>query len=264
MFSRCLEVLAMLALMSASAVAADLRVCADPDNLPMSNDRQEGFENRILQLVARDLDATLVYVWGNERRSTALEQLHKGRCDLVPGAIAGTTGIATTSPYMRSSYALVSRAEEGTFEGFDDPRLRRIRIGVQSVGDDAVTPPVEALLHRGLRANILPYTLHGNASDPNTAGGIVHAVATGEIDAAVLWGPFAGYYAARQAEPLKVTLVSSRATEPPMSYAISMALRPQDVALRDAVDRALAKRRPDIATVLTEAHVPLLPLEVAQ
>ena len=90
------------------------------------------------------------------------------------------------------------RAEDGDISSFDDPRLRKMKIGVQSVGDDAMTPPVQALLNRGLQANIIPYTLHGNAADPNSAGGIVHAVAKGVIDAAVLWGPFAGYFAARE------------------------------------------------------------------
>jgi mxaJ protein len=212
--------------MSGTAHAREIRVCADPANLPFSNSKSEGYENRIVGLVAEDLRASVVYVWGSERRATALELLNKGKCDLVPATVVNAPGAATTSPYMRSSYAFVTRAEEGAITGFDDARLRELKIGVQSVGDDAVTPPVEALLHRGLQANILPYTLHGNASDPNSAAGIVHAVAAGDIDVAVLWGPFAGYFASRQEKPLQVRLASAERGEPrPLSRPMCGVLR---------------------------------------
>lgn len=259
MFSRCLEGCAALLLLSATAQAGDLRVCADPDNLPFSNKKEEGYENRIAALVAADLGAKLVYVWADERRATALEVMNQGRCDLVPGMIAQAPGVATTRPYMRSSYAFVTRS--APVSSFDDPQLRKLRIGVQSVGDDSVTPPVEALLHRGLNANIQPFTFHGSAADPNSAGVIVQAVARKDIDAAVLWGPFAGFFAARQDAPLQVSVAQGSPRDPPMSFAISMATRRQDVALRDAVDSALAKHRDEIAALLKDYHVPLLPVE---
>lgn len=258
MFSRCLKVAAALLLFSAAAQARELRVCADPDNLPFSNRKAEGFENQILDLVAKRMGADLVYVWSDERRATALEVMNRGRCDIVPGMIAGRAGVATTRPYMRSSYAFVTRGD--AVAGFDDPRLRGLRIGVQSVGDDAVTPPVEALLRRGLKANIQPFTFHGNASDQNTAGGIVSAVANRQIDAAVLWGPFAGYYASQHSSPLKVQFAASRPTDPPMVFAIAMATRLSDSALRDDLDEALFASRSAIMDILAHFHVPLLPL----
>ena len=260
MSSRFLEMAAAALLMMAGAAhAADLRVCADTDNLPFSNAKGEGFENRIVETVAKELSATVTYVWDAERRTTALEIMNKGRCDLVPGAISGAPGVATTRPYMRSAYAFVLKGQ-GLAAGFDDPRLRHMRIGVQSVGDDAMTPPVAALLRRGLGSNIQPFTLHGNAADRNTAGAMVADVSAGAIDAAVLWGPFAGYFAARQAPPLRVEI----AADPQMSFRISMAMRTEDVALRDAVDRALAARRSEIAEILSAYHVPLQPLEAAE
>lgn len=246
-----------------AAQAGELRVCADPDNLPFSDARGEGFENRIVALLAREMGMGVAYVWANERRATAIEMMNKGRCDLVPGAIAGAVGVATTQPYMRSTYALVLRGD-ARVSGFDDPQLRRLRIGVQSVGDDAVTPPVEALLHRGLGDNLRPFTLHGNAADPNTAGGMVRAVAARDIDAAVLWGPFAGYYAARQATAMTVVPVTASPDDPRMDFAIGMAVRAGDVALRDALDRALAAKRDAIAAVLAEYRVPLLPVTGAE
>jgi mxaJ protein len=258
MSSRFLDIGAGLLLFTTAAEARDIRVCADPDNMPFSNAREEGFENRILDVVAKETGAAIVYVWGNERRATAIELMAKGRCDLVPGTIAGAAGVATTRPYMRSGYAFVTRGGT-TVSGFDDPRLRELRIGVQSVGDDALTPPAEALLQRGLESSIRPFTLHGNAADPNTAGGIVHAVAAHAIDAAVLWGPFAGYFAARQESPLAVQLVDVTPKDPPMRFAVSMATRAEDTALRDEVDRALARRRDEIARILAAYHVPLLP-----
>lgn len=265
MSSRFLEAAAALLMMTGLAQAGELRVCADPDNLPFSNAKGEGFENRIVDAVARELSAKVTYVWDSERRTTAIEILNKGRCDLVPGAIAGTPTVATTSPYMRSAYAFVLKGErQGLALGFEDPRLRHMRIGVQSVGDDALTPPVEALLRRGLGASIRPFTLHGNASDPNSAGAMVAAVASGAIDAVVLWGPFAGWFANQHRPPLTVELAKTRSADPQMSFAISMAMRKQDVALRDAVDRALAARRAEITEILAAYHVPLQPLAAAE
>lgn len=256
--------LAAAALLCASAAQADeLRVCADPDNLPFSNAKGEGFENHIINLLAQGMGRTVTYVWTTERRATAIEVMARGRCDVVPGAIAGAAGVMTTRAYMHSAYALVSR-DDVRVTGFDDPQMKRLRIGVQSVGDDAVTPPVEALLSRGLAGNLRPYTLHGNASDPNTAGGMVHAVAARDIDAAVLWGPFAGYYAARQDIALNVVAVAAAPQDPPMDFAISMAVRSGDVALRDALDRALAANRPAITAILGDYHVPLLPIPRAE
>lgn len=253
------KALALLLLMGGSAAADDLRVCADPDNLPFSNARQQGFENHILGLVARDLGLHLVYVWGNERRATAIEVMTRGRCDLVPGSLAGAPGVLTTRPYMRSSYALVMTGRE-TVTGLDDPRLRALRIGVQSVGDDALTPPAEALLQRGLGGNLRPFTLHGNAAEPNSAGAMVQAVARHRIDAAVLWGPFAGYFAAAAGGQLSIVPVTARADDPPMSFAVAMATRRDSPALRQAVDGALARHREEIAGILARYHVPLLPL----
>lgn len=253
------EIAAAMLLLTTSTEARDLRVCADPDNLPFSNARGEGFENRILELAVREMDARLVYVWANERRATAIEIMNRYRCDLVPGVIAGRAGVATTRPYMRSGYAFVTRGGDAP-TGFDDPRLRGLRIGVQSVGDDALTPPAEALVQRGLASNIRPFTLHGSAADPNTSGSIVQAVATGSIDAAVLWGPFAGYFAARQAAPMSVRLVESTPRDPAMNFDIAMATRKNDTHLRDEVDHALSTRRKEVMSIMESYHIPLLPL----
>lgn len=261
MSSRCLSIATGFLFLLGPSAAADIRVCADPDNLPYSDRQGGGFQNRILELIQPSLPDKISYVWWNDRRASAIEALMQGRCDLVPGSLLHVSGTLTTRPYMRSAYAFVTRAGDAAIRSFDDPRLRRFKIGVQSVGDDAVTPPVQALLHHGLVANLRAYTLHGHYDDPNSAGGIVDAVARSDIDAAVLWGPFAGYYAAlERSTRLSIQLVSQDSHDPQMSFAIAMATRVHDEKLRDMVDAALSAHSREIDDILNEYSVPLLPM----
>jgi mxaJ protein len=255
MFSRYLEIaIGALFLATSGASAAELRVCADPANLPLSNDKREGFENKVVELLAGELGRPITYVWWMDRRKSPLEALDKHLCDLVPGALANAPGVATTRPYLRSGYAFVTRA--GSVTSFDDPELRHMTIGVQSVGDDAVTPAATALLHHGLTANIRAYTLHGHYSDPNSSGEIINAVASGKIDAAVVWGPFAGYFAHRQNVPLNVVLAERSGGDPPLVYDIAMATRRDDTELQQGLNRALVERRADIDAILAAYEVP--------
>lgn len=260
MSSRFLEILAALSvlILPAAAQAEELRVCADPANLPFSDREGRGFEDRIATLIGKELKADVSFVWWNDRRATALEALNKGKCDLVPGAVAGMDEVATTAPWMQSGYAIVTRAEQGAISSLDDPALRTLRIGVQSVGDDAATPPVAALLRRGL-TNLEPYTLHGHYDDPNSAGQMVADVASGKIGAAVLWGPFAGFFAAHQKTPLKVALVDPGPADPPLRFAIAMATRKGDGDLSQRLNAALKARRGEIDSILDNYAVPRLP-----
>lgn len=259
MSSRCLEWIVALCVLAAPALAQaeELRVCADPANLPFSDREGRGFEDRIAALVGKELKADVSFVWWNDRRATALEALNKGKCDLVPGAVAGMDEVATTSPWLRSGYAIVTRESQGPISSFDDPALRRLKIGVQSVGDDAATPPVAALLRRGI-TTLEPYTLHGHYDDPNSAGQMVADVASGKIGAAVLWGPFAGFFAAHQQTPLTVTLVEPGPADPPMRFSIAMATRKGDGDLSQRIDAALKARRSDIDGILDQYAVPRL------
>jgi mxaJ protein len=263
MFLRCLSTIAILGLLVSQVLAGNLRVCADPDNLPMSNSKAEGYENHIVAMLGKALGEKIHYVWWNDRRMSALEALQKNRCDLVPGTLFKSPGVLTTRPYLRSIYAFVSPASTPV-TGFDDARLKTLKIGVQSIGDEAVTPPVSALLHRDLASNIKAYTLHGNYSDPNSAGEIVKAVAAHDIDAAVLWGPQAGYFAARQQVPLVLTPAISNPADPPMSYTISMAVRDDDPDLLQAINDVLRQRQSEIQHILNIYHVPMLPAEISE
>jgi len=250
-------VLALLAL--APAHARELRVCADPNNLPFSNDRGEGFENKIADLLARDLDAIVTYTWWAQRRGFMRNTLKAGLCDLVPGVPSGLEMLRTTAPYYRSTYVFVTRADGPAAASFNDPVLRDVTIGVQLVGDDGWnTPPAHALSRRGIVGNVRGYSLFGDYGAPNPPAHIVEAVADGEIAVAVAWGPMAGFFAARQQTPLRVTPVSPQIDGPrlPMAFDISMGVRKEDEALREEIDAALQRLKPEVDAILAAYHVP--------
>ncbi len=256
------SLLAAMALVAAAtpAAARELRVCADPNNLPFSNQAQAGFENKIVELIAKDLGAEVKYLWWAQRRGNVRNTLSAGECDLIPGIAAGVDMAATTRPYYRSTYVFVTQRDGPPIASFDDPALKRLKVGVQLVGDDfANTPPAHALSRRGIIDNVRGYTLYGDYSTPSPTEGIVRAVASGEVDVAVVWGPLAGYFASREATPLKLTPVPPQEDAPglPMSFDIAMGVRRQDKALRDEVDAALDRNRGAIEAILKTYGVPL-------
>ncbi len=262
MSSRFLSVvLSLLILWPAPAQARELKVCADPNNLPFSNARQEGFENRIMRIVADELGATPPYEWRPQRRRSLRETLKAFRCDVVPGLPANLQGVATTAPYYRSSYVFLTRAGEPPISSFDDPRLASLTIGVQLIGDDGYNaPPAHALAKRGLAQQLRGFTVYGDYATDAPEEPIAKAVAAHQIDAAAVWGPTGGYFAARQKPPLTVTPVSPAFDGPqlPMVFDISLAVRKSDPQLRDELDAVLKKRRRDIDAILREYGVPLL------
>lgn len=248
-------------LFAAPACARELRVCADPNNLPFSNERREGFENRIVDVVADELGATVTYTWWAQRRGFLRGTILAGLCDLVPGIPSGFDILRTTRPYYRSTFVFVTRAADSSVTSLDDPRLRSLRIGVQLIGDDqAATPPAQALNRRGMIENIRGFPITGDYAQPSPPARIVEAVAKGDIDVAVAWGPMAGYFAALQDVPLHVTPVSPQIDGPrlPMVWDIGMGVRRDDEALQRAVSGALIRRRAEIAAILRAYRVPRL------
>jgi len=222
--------------------------------MPFSNDRAEGFENRISQLIATELGATVKFVWQPEWRGFVRKGLRAGSCDLIPGVPAKLGQVRTTRPYYSASYAFVQSPDAKPITAFDDAKLRNARIGVQLVGDDgANTPPMTELAQRGITHNIRGFMVYGDWSKSDPLSPIVDAVARHDVDVALVWGPVAGYYGARQNPPLRVTPVSGTGT---MSFAISMGVRKQDAALADEINRALDKRQGDIRRILADYNVP--------
>lgn len=242
------------------AGAPPIRVCADPNNLPLSNSRSEGFENKIAELIARELGRPLQYVWWAQRRGFVRNALLAGKCDLVPGIVTGVERVATTRPYYRSAYMFV--APPGSkLQSFDDPQLRRLRIGVQIVGDDyANTPPVHALARRGI-VHVRGYRVAGDYATPNPPARIIDAVANGEVDAAIAWGPLAGYFVQRQAEPLAVFPIHPAPADYdlPLAFEIAMGVRKEDRRLLRTLDAVLERRRNRIARILASYDVPIVP-----
>jgi mxaJ protein len=247
-----------------SAAEADaLRVCADPNNLPFSDQAGQGFENKIMELVARDLDATVDYTWWAQRRGYVRHTLKADLCDVWSGVASGVEMMTSTRPYYRSSYVFVTRADRGLhITSFDDPRLRDLIVGVQLIGADAMnTPPAHALARRGIVQNVRGYTLYGDYRQPHPPSAIIDAVEDGDVDVAVAWGPTAGYFAARGAAPLTIEPVQPwrDGAELPMAFYISLGVRRGDPALLRRLDVSLERNRAAISEILAEYHVPVLP-----
>jgi mxaJ protein len=237
-----------------------LRVCADPNNLPFSNARGEGFENRIAELMARDRGAALAYTWWAQRRGFFRSTLGAGQCDVVMGVPTSFERVLATRPYYRSTYVFVSRGDrEPRVRSFDDPILRRLRVGVQIIGADyANAPPAHALSRRGIVTNVVGFDVYGDYRQDSPPARIVAAVADGDVDVAVVWGPLAGFYARRQPVPLEITPVSpaSDGSSLPFVFDISVGVRRGDVALRDELDGVLRRRGAEIDAILAQYGVP--------
>ena len=238
-----------------NAQARELRVCADPDNMPFSRRDQTGFENRIAAIVAQDLNARLTFVWQRMGRGFVREYLDKAQCDLLIGIPANYRPVLTTSPYYRSTYVFVSRQREPV-PSLDSPALHGLKIGVQ-VLEEEYTPPGEALARRGLQGTIVGFDTIGDGADS-----IVRAVADQKVDIAIVWGPLAGYFAKEFSHNLRVTPVEPEVDPPglPFTFAISMGVRKGNVALRDELQQVLLNRKADIRAILDDYGVPQLPL----
>jgi mxaJ protein len=239
-----------------------LTACADPNNLPFSNRAGEGFENKLAALISADLHARLDYVWWAQRRGYVRNTLNESKCDFWPGIASNVEMVATTRPYYRSTYMFVSRADAG-LKGLtlDDPRLRNLRIGVQMVGNDASnTPPAHALAGRGIVTNVRGYMLYGDYRRPNPPAAIVDAVERREVDVALVWGPLAGFFAARSPVPLRLEPVTPWFADRqwPMQFDVSVGVQKDDQKLLKSIDRVLVRRKGDIDRLLSAYHVPLV------
>lgn len=238
-----------------------LRVCADPNNLPFSNEAREGFENRLAEIIARDVGARLEYTWWSQRKSSFIEKsLDAGRCDVLLGTPANLPSVETTKPYYRSAYVFVSRRDRALrISSLNDPELEKLRIGIQMVGED-YAPPAQLLARRNLLANMVAYSLFGKNNVANPPARIIEAVAHGDVDVAIVWGPFAGFFAKRQSSALDVTPVSPDAYMGiPFAYQIAAAVRTGDHELRAQIDHVLDRECTAIHALLTDYGVPQTP-----
>lgn len=239
-----------------------LVACADPNNLPFSNRAGEGFENKLAEMIASGLHAKLGYVWWAQRRGYVRNTLNERKCDFWPGIGSNVEMVATSRPYYRSTYMFVSRAS-AKLNGLtlDDLRLKKLRIGVQMIGNDATnTPPAHALSRRGIVANVRGYMLYGDYAKPNPPAEIVRAVERGEIDVALVWGPLAGYFAAHSPVKLRLEPVTPWLDDEqwPMQFDVSVGVQKNDARLLKQIDQVLGERSVEIRRLLDAYHVPLV------
>lgn len=232
----------------------ELRVCADPNNLPFSNEKGEGFENKIAQIIGDELKLPVSYVFFPQVIGFVRNTLRARNCDLIIGTAAGDEIVQTTTPYYYSAYVAVYAADKGfTFAGFDDPKLKSMRIGIISA-----TPPSDSLVRHSLMASAKSYALMVDTRFESPTHEMIEDIAKGDIDIGLLWGPIAGYYAKHAKVPLSFVALSNEPGAPRMDYHIAMGVRVNEPEWRRRINAAIAKRQPEITRVLQDYGVPLL------
>ena len=245
---------------AASANAAEavdrsaLRVCADPHNLPFSNEAGEGFENKIAELLARDLKVPVRYTWFPDSTGFIRNTLRARKCDLIVGTILGNELLQNTNPYYRSAFSLVYRKESDYAPtSLDDPAMRSLEIGIV-----AGTPPATLLAQKGLLGRSHGYHLVVDTRFESPARDLVEDVAAGKIDVGILWGPIAGYYAKQSATPLVVAPLRSEAQPLKLDYRITMGVRLNEPEWKREINDLIRRHQAEIDRILLDYGVPLL------
>lgn len=252
----------LLALMSLARAAdhveavdrSALRVCADPSGLPFSDEKQQGFENKIADLLAKTLKVPVRYTWYPDSTGFLRNTLDARRCDLVMGIVSGAELVLNTNPYYRSSYVIVTRkSQKLDIIQLSDPRLKSLRIGLT-----AGTPPADVIVRQGLMANVRPYALVVDTRFDQPGKVMIDDLAHGAIDAAVLWGPIAGYYAKHYGDKLVVTPLTKEGKDARMDFYITMGVRPNEIEWKRQINRLIDQNKDGIVAILRDYGVPLL------
>lgn len=233
---------------------AHLRVCADPNNLPFSNEAQEGLENKVINLLAEELGKEVRYTWFPQSVGFVRNTLRLRQCDLISGITTTSEKVQNTNPYYHSAYAIVHKTSlEPKIESISDPRLKNLKLGVV-----AGTPPADVLATQGLLGSLKPYHLVADTRRDAPARDAILDVESGEIDVAFIWGPIAGYFSKDLEEPLQVTPLLQEDSRVRMNYRVSMAVRFNETDWKRTINAALAEIQPQINTVLHDYGIPLL------
>ena len=232
-----------------------LRVCADPRNMPFSDEKGEGFENKLAELVAQKLGKSLAYTFYPQAPGFVRNTLGAYKCDVIMGYPQGNDIVQSTNPYYRTAYALVSRPGTGfdDVDTLEDPRLKGKHIGIV-----AGTPPATLLAVNGLMTNAKPYPLVIDTRFDSSAEAMMRDLAAGNIDVAVLWGPMAGYYAMKANPPMKVVPLTKEKSGPRLAYYITMGVRGADQEWKRQLNRLITENQPAINGILSSFGVPLL------
>ncbi len=232
-----------------------LRVCADPRNLPFSNEKGEGFENKLAALFAEKLQKKLDYMYFPQATGFVRVTLGAHRCDVIMGFPQGDDLVQGTNPYYRTAYALISKQGSGLEDvaTLEDARLKGKHIGIV-----AGTPPGTNMAANGLMANAKPYPLMIDTRVDSSAEAMINDLDKGEIDAGILWGPMAGFYAKKANPPLHVTALVQEKTGPQLVYRIGMGVRRADQNWKRLLNRLIQENQPEINKILLDYGVPLL------
>jgi quinoprotein dehydrogenase-associated probable ABC transporter substrate-binding protein len=232
-----------------------LRVCADPHNLPFSNEQGEGFENKLAELFAGKLGKSLSYAWFPQATGFVRNTLGSFRCDVIMGFAQGDELAQVTNPYYRTAYALVFKPDRG-LDGVDtlsDPRLQGKRLGIV-----AGTPPATYMAMNGLLGTAKPYPLMIDTRVDSSAEAMMRDLAADAIDAGILWGPMAGYYGRRASPPARVVPLVKETGGPRLVYRITMGVRASDQEWKRQLNRMIQQNQPAINALLAGYGVPLL------
>jgi quinoprotein dehydrogenase-associated probable ABC transporter substrate-binding protein len=231
-----------------------LKVCADPNNLPFSNEKKEGFENKIAEMMGAALKLKVEYTWFPQVIGFVRNTLQAHRCDLVMGTVAGDDIMQTTNPYYYTTYVMLYRSDKRpAFDGLEDPRLASLRLGV--VG---ATPPSDLLVRHDLMAHAKPYQLTVDTRAESPTHQMVQDVVNGTIDVGFLWGPIAGYYRKHDELPLTLVPLKDEPGAARMKYHIAMGVRGNEPEWRRRVNAVILKQQPEITAILRDYGVPLL------
>lgn len=235
---------------------SEFRVCADKDNLPYSNDKLEGFENKIAELIAKDLGKQVKYQFWYDRIGFVRNTLNAKRCDVVIGTVAGNDMMLTSKPYYRSGYVFVYKKSSGyNIKDWDSPDLHKAKIGV--VG---MTPPTRPLNDKGLLENSRPYRIMRDLTQPPSF--MIDDLLKGEIDVAVVWGPIGGYYAKKLSSDLVVVPAPEYEQENVHGkeyWNISVGVRKKEKDRLAMIESVLDRRKADIEKILDDYGIPHLP-----
>ncbi len=232
-----------------------LRVCADPRNMPFSNEKGEGFENKIAELFADKLQKKLDYAFFPQATGFVRVTLGSHRCDVIIGFPQGSDLVQGTNPYYRTTYALVVKPRSGLEDvtSLEDARLKGKHIGII-----AGTPPATYMAEDGLMADAKPYPLMIDTRVDSSAEAMINDLTSGAIDAGVLWGPMAGFYAKKSTPALHVTPLVKETSGPRLVYRIGMGVRAADQNWKRELNRLIKENQPAINRILLDYGVPLL------
>jgi quinoprotein dehydrogenase-associated probable ABC transporter substrate-binding protein len=231
------------------------RACGDPRNLPFSNDKGEGFENKLAELFATKLGKKLSYTYFPQATGFVRMTLGSYRCDIIMGFPQGDDQAQVTVPYYRTTYALIFKPGSGLEDvtAINDPKLKDKRIGVV-----AKTPPSTAMAINGLLARSKSYPLFIDTRADSSVQTMIDDLVKGDIDCGILWGPMAGYFAKQANPPLTVVPLTKETMGAPMTYRIGMAVRPADQDWKRTLNQLIIDNQAETNKLLISFNIPIL------